>query len=75
MTDRTDIHENDVPAGDEAILERNVEQLLTRAHEPPRMSEAARKRVLTSLKERARASAAAGQEHLPLPAPLVRPKI
>ncbi|MBL4687267.1 MAG: hypothetical protein JKY37_21905, partial [Nannocystaceae bacterium] len=34
------------------ILERNVEQLLTRAHEPPRMGPQARNRVLRAIRKR-----------------------
>jgi len=35
---------------DDEVLERNVEQLLTRAHEPPRISDDARVRILETLK-------------------------
>lgn len=43
MTDRKRTTE------DEAILDRNVEQLLTRAHEPPRIDPDARSRILRDL--------------------------
>ncbi len=39
------------------VLERNVEQLLTRAHEPPRISDQARSRILSNLKAERRAKA------------------
>jgi len=42
------------------VLERNVEQLLTRAHEPPRISDEARARILANLKAERRARAAEG---------------
>jgi len=54
MTDRNEhmnhTNENDSAENGADILERNVEQLLTRAHEPPRMELAARSRILDSLK-------------------------
>ncbi|MEM6989016.1 MAG: VIT domain-containing protein [Myxococcota bacterium] len=42
----------------EEILEHNVEQLLTRAHEPPRMALEARRRVLQAISERHQPDAA-----------------
>ena len=49
MTDRNE-HLNQSTTNSGGILERNVEQLLTRAHEPPLMELSARGRILDALK-------------------------
>lgn len=56
MTDikRTETEDTlpDEPLLDETVLERNVSELLSRAHEPPRMDKEARARMLATLKAR-----------------------
>ncbi len=50
MTDRNDNMDNTANNSGDEILERNVEQLLSRAYEPPKMAAEARGRILDSLK-------------------------
>ncbi len=58
MSERTRKETHD----DGAVLERNVEQLLSHAHEPPVMAAEARERVRSFLVERSRERRAAGSD-------------
>ena len=53
---------------DDTILERNIETLLTRAHEPPQMGEDARARILATLQ-----AARRPEQPAPAPAPTTTP--
>lgn len=58
---------------EDTILERNIETLLTRAHEPPKLGDEARARVLATL-QAARRSEGPEPEPAPAPTPLTKPR-